>query len=136
MSIASRVGATFSYSENLCEAGMSSDGFVVPEDERVAQQQQQQQQQQVPSSCLTDANVGSMCCSAGGYCGHGDSYCGEGMQEEYSNSKNLCEEGVAPQGSRPWDSRPVSNHPNRTAFHYSGAGGYVLGGGGRANLQG
>ena len=106
--------AKFSYSENLCEAGMSSDGFVVPEDERSAQQQQQQQQQ-APSSCLTDANVGSMqcgkvagatctgsgdvgsmCCSAGGYCGNGDSYCGEGMQEEYSNSKNLCEEGVAP----------------------------------------
>jgi len=104
----------FSYGKNLCEAGMSSDGFVMPEDERIAAQQQQQQQQQAsaPTACLTDANIGSMqcgaaagatctgsgdvgvgstCCSAGGYCGSGDDYCGAGIQEEYSNSKNLCE---------------------------------------------
>ena len=86
---------------------MSSDGFVVPEDERIAAQQQQQQAAEAakPASCLTDASVGSMqcgegsgatctgesmCCSAANSCGSGDAYCGEGMQEEYSNGKNLC----------------------------------------------
>merc|ERR1719201_2811566 len=73
-----------------------------------------------PFSCLADANVGSLqcgpaaqatctgngdgvgskCCSAGGYCGSGDAYCGEGMQEEYSNGKNLCPEVAPAQGEQ------------------------------------
>jgi hypothetical protein len=97
----------YSHGNNLCDDGMSSDGFVVPEDERIAAQQQQQQAAEAakPASCLTDASVGSMqcgegsgatctgesmCCSAANSCGSGDAYCGEGMQEEYSNGKNLC----------------------------------------------
>ena len=43
----------------------------------------------------TGANGGGVCCSALGKCG---SDCGAGFQEEFSNGKNLCEEGEAPDG--------------------------------------
>ena len=44
--------------------------------------------------------MGNKCCSAGGYRGSSDAYCGEGMQEEYSNSKNLCPEVAPAQGEQ------------------------------------
>ena len=97
----------YSHSNNLCEDGMSSDGFVVPEDERIAAQEQAAaaKEAEKPTSCLADASIGSMqcgpsaaatctgasmCCSSSGSCGNTDAYCGEGMQEEYSYGKNLC----------------------------------------------
>ena len=68
-----------------------------------------------PAECLKDGNlVSSMCgpalqmtctgshglgkcCSATGWCGNDPEFCGEGMQEEYSNAKNLCKDEL-PEG--------------------------------------
>jgi len=49
-------------------------------------------------STCTDSNGQGACCSAGGKCGSDDAFCGAGMQEEFSHSKNLCEEGEARDG--------------------------------------
>ena len=107
--------AEFSHGKNLCEDGMASDGFVLPEDERVEQQQMEEEEEEEALGCFTDANVGSLqcgpvshatctggdtgkggeCCSSAGYCGSGDTFCGDSMQVEYSHGKNLCEEAVA-----------------------------------------
>jgi len=68
-----------------------------------------------PAECLKDGNkVSSMCgpglqmtctgshglgkcCSATGWCGNDPEFCGEGMQEDYSNAKNLCKDEL-PEG--------------------------------------
>ena len=104
----------FSHGKNLCEDGMASDGFVVPEDEKVAEEEDAEEEE-VALGCFTDANVGSLqcgpvshatctggptgkdseCCSSAGYCGSGDVFCGDDMQVEYSHGKNLCEVAVA-----------------------------------------
>ena len=104
----------FSHGKNLCEDGMASDGFVVPEDETVAEEEGGEEEEEA-LGCFTDANVGSLqcgpisratctggdsgkdgeCCSSAGYCGSGDVFCGDGMQVEYSHGKNLCEVAVA-----------------------------------------
>jgi hypothetical protein len=68
-----------------------------------------------PAECLKDGNKASSmcgpglqmtctgshglgkCCSATGWCGNDPEFCGEGMQEEYSNAKNLCKDEL-PEG--------------------------------------
>jgi len=109
----------FSHSNNLCEDGMASDGFMVPEDEKEAAEaaaKEAAEKAKEALGCFTDANVGSLqcgpvahatctggdrgkdgdvCCSSAGYCGSGDTFCGDGMQVEYSHGKNLCEAPVA-----------------------------------------
>ena len=49
------------------------------------------------STCTGSNGLGE-CCSSTGKCGSDEKACGEGMQEEFSHSKNLCEEGQARDG--------------------------------------
>lgn len=49
-------------------------------------------------STCTGSNGQGECCSAAGKCGSEEAHCGAGMQEEFSHSKNLCEEGEARDG--------------------------------------
>jgi len=49
-------------------------------------------------STCTGSNGQGVCCSAAGKCGDDEAHCGEGMQEEYSHSKNLCQEGQSSDG--------------------------------------
>ena len=49
-------------------------------------------------STCTGSNGQGACCSAAGKCGDSEAHCGEGMQVEYSHSKNLCEEGQSSDG--------------------------------------
>jgi hypothetical protein len=69
-----------------------------------------------PATCLKDGNKASSmcgpalqmtctgshglgkCCSSTGWCGNDPEFCGEGMQEEYSNGKNLCADEL-PEGA-------------------------------------
>ena len=99
----------YSHGNGLCEEGMSADGFVVPEEERIAEQEEEEEEEEELQGCLADANVGSMqcgpevratctggdtgsvCCSAAGYCGKGEAFCGEDMQVDYSHGNGLCE---------------------------------------------
>ena len=99
----------YSHGHNVCAAagsaaaGSAADGAVADGTGAAVK----------PAECLKDGNlVSSMCgpalqmtctgshglgkcCSATGWCGEDAEFCGEGMQEEYSNSKNLCKDELA-----------------------------------------